>query len=354
MKELIKQTSVSNGLDLGFGFLNNLLSLPFDIAREKRNYDLQYQYNEKAAENAFARQLEFWQMQNEYNTPAAQMRRLVDAGLNPALMNGGVSSNTAGGLSSVSSASVGLSPQHDPIAKLLSVAELSHLFAQSGLIDEQSKNLLEATANLQLENTLKRIFGTEQYLQIKDRAKTMGVTIINEDALDEFFHVNSTEDGKSPLGTDIAFKEQQIAESQARIDDMQATLPYRLEDILSQIDFRNANISQLEESVKLLQAEQKKVGIESDLLQLDYDNKALTSNASAWFGFDISRLPPTLYRFCAGVYKDVMNGYKSPQDALNMVNKEFREYVKKDTHIPETHSYSRKFFSVSESQSHTK
>lgn len=52
------------------------------------------------SEQMYARQLydqeRFWNMQNEYNSPAAQMQRFKDAGLNPALIYG--QQNTAGPL----------------------------------------------------------------------------------------------------------------------------------------------------------------------------------------------------------------------------------------------------------------
>ncbi len=38
--------------------------------------------------------IEFWKMQNAYNTPKAQMGRLSDAGLNPNLIYGSGSANT--------------------------------------------------------------------------------------------------------------------------------------------------------------------------------------------------------------------------------------------------------------------
>ena len=38
--------------------------------------------------------IRFWKMQNEYNTPANQMKRLQDAGLNPNLIYGSGSANT--------------------------------------------------------------------------------------------------------------------------------------------------------------------------------------------------------------------------------------------------------------------
>lgn len=50
---------------------------------------------------AYKRQLEFWNLQNAYNTPSAQMQRLADAGLNPNLMYGQGNTGNAVNLSSV-------------------------------------------------------------------------------------------------------------------------------------------------------------------------------------------------------------------------------------------------------------
>ena len=58
-----------------------------------------YQNNWQTAENekAYARSVEMWNMQNQYNSPTAQMSRLRQAGLNPNLVYGsGVTGNSAG------------------------------------------------------------------------------------------------------------------------------------------------------------------------------------------------------------------------------------------------------------------
>lgn len=47
-------------------------------------------YNKKAAKQAYERDIAFWKMQNEYNTPANQMARLKEAGLNPNLIYGNI------------------------------------------------------------------------------------------------------------------------------------------------------------------------------------------------------------------------------------------------------------------------
>lgn len=65
----------------------------------KYNTQLQQQqaeYQKQAAEIGWQRQLEAWNMENEYNSPAAQMQRYQDAGLNPNLIYG--QSNTAGNI----------------------------------------------------------------------------------------------------------------------------------------------------------------------------------------------------------------------------------------------------------------
>lgn len=49
---------------------------------------LNHQWQTDAADLNWSRQLEFWRMQNEYNTPAKQMERYRAAGLNPNLIYG--------------------------------------------------------------------------------------------------------------------------------------------------------------------------------------------------------------------------------------------------------------------------
>ena len=64
-------------------------------------------FNNEQASKAYQRQLEFWNMENEYNTPSNQIKRLKEAGLNPDLAYQGLSANASSGLSSVPQASAG-------------------------------------------------------------------------------------------------------------------------------------------------------------------------------------------------------------------------------------------------------
>lgn len=73
----------------GGSLLGNLLGFGSQAATNKAQMELaKYQYEKN---------LEMWNRQNEYNLPSAQRQRLIDAGLNPALMygNGHISNTSA-------------------------------------------------------------------------------------------------------------------------------------------------------------------------------------------------------------------------------------------------------------------
>lgn len=56
---------------------------------------LQHKYNKEMAAIQNQYNIDMWEMQNEYNSPTAQMSRLRDAGLNPNLAYGNVSTGNA-------------------------------------------------------------------------------------------------------------------------------------------------------------------------------------------------------------------------------------------------------------------
>lgn len=64
----------------GFGLIGSALNYGF----QKKLMEQQNQYN-----------IDMWKMQNEYNSPAAQMKRFEEAGLNPGLMYGQVTPGNA-------------------------------------------------------------------------------------------------------------------------------------------------------------------------------------------------------------------------------------------------------------------
>lgn len=70
----------------------------------------QYKYQSKLMDKQNQQQIDFWKMNNEYNTPFAQRARLEQAGLNPDLMYGGSGSVTP---SQMPGAAAGSAPNVD-------------------------------------------------------------------------------------------------------------------------------------------------------------------------------------------------------------------------------------------------
>lgn len=102
------------------------------LSREQREFDYQ-----------------MWKLNNEYNTPAKQVQRLRDAGVNPALgltngvMDSGVSSSSAGGQSAPT-------VDFSPIAN--GVRSSFELYNQRRLNEAQIQNLNEQSTNQAIKN----------------------------------------------------------------------------------------------------------------------------------------------------------------------------------------------------------
>lgn len=76
------------------GFIGQGIQTAGDIYMQQR----QRIHEKNMADYAYSKELEQWNRANEYNLPSAQRQRLIDAGLNPALMyKGGQPTNVAVG-----------------------------------------------------------------------------------------------------------------------------------------------------------------------------------------------------------------------------------------------------------------
>lgn len=119
-----------------------------------------YQNNWQTAENekAYARSVEMWNMQNQYNSPTAQMSRLRQAGLNPNLVYGsGVTGNSAGS-----------APQYQP-AKIQRATMEPYRGWNLGLSDAASMYMAMRQNKAQVENM------EVQNKLIKEQARTEGI-----------------------------------------------------------------------------------------------------------------------------------------------------------------------------------
>lgn len=161
-------------LNIAGNAANQAISQWINYGFQKKLMGKQYQYEDKLAQNAYNRQLDFWDMQNKYDDPGSQMLRLREAGLNPGMLNGQLG-NTSNNLSSVSSGNVGTPPSGPSPGKL----DVMQIMLQ----DENIKNLSADTAvkrenaeNLRLQNVMDAIRANdfEAYYQLTKDEKIQG------------------------------------------------------------------------------------------------------------------------------------------------------------------------------------
>lgn len=96
----IGAAALTSGASVSSGLFGKKKAKKYNSELQKEQFEYnqklaaqQNQYNRENAEWAYQKNLEQWQRENEYNSPAAQMRRYQEAGLNPNLAYG--QSNTA-------------------------------------------------------------------------------------------------------------------------------------------------------------------------------------------------------------------------------------------------------------------
>lgn len=91
-----------------------------------------------------------WMLQNAYNTPAEQMKRFREAGLNPNLIYG--QTNMAG---SIGTPSAGGNPSTIG-SNILMREQVRNLHAQNDNIVQQNENLKEQARSLRIDNNLRQ------------------------------------------------------------------------------------------------------------------------------------------------------------------------------------------------------
>lgn len=169
------------GSALGFGSQKKTNKANMELAKYQNEW--QAQENEKA----YQRNLQMWNLQNEYNSPTQQMARLRSAGLNPNLVYGsGVTGNSAGSTPQYQPADIKraeLSPYRgwnqgltDAVSNFLAYrsnrAQVENMEAQNSLIRQQTATEATRQANI-AASTARSEFDLSQANRLKDVSVSM-------------------------------------------------------------------------------------------------------------------------------------------------------------------------------------
>lgn len=142
-REANAQNVAENQANRDFNAQQSAIQRQFEA--QQAQFANQFSHNE--ALEAFNRsskfQKEMWNAENAYNSPDAQIKRLMDAGLNPNLFGG---DNTAGGVGSVSSSPASASMPHGVSASAGSSIPMAPISYTNPLLESANVRLANATA----------------------------------------------------------------------------------------------------------------------------------------------------------------------------------------------------------------
>lgn len=200
-----------------------------------------YRYSQMAADADFGRNLAMWRMNNEYNSPAAQMARYKEAGLNPNLIYG--QSNMASSPASVHSSAPNVPIMNQPFGQIEGLGELgSRIF---DILDPDS------TYNVAKEDAQ----------EILRYHKAQSSSAESQSAIDSFEAQMIQERYKNALEDRNIENNKKLAEienlnSRSNLTDEQKAYYKQQESYLkSQISVNNARIRNLDQNTQLAETQ---------------------------------------------------------------------------------------------------
>lgn len=138
----------------------NTVTAGKNLKFQSRENALQRQWSKYMFDEQNKRDIEFWNMQNAYNDPLAQMQRLQNAGLNPHLVYGNGADTTASPIATHSAPNPNTkAPQLPPLGDILSGGLFSFLDVQQkkanvARTEAETESINANTANRQFLNGL--------------------------------------------------------------------------------------------------------------------------------------------------------------------------------------------------------
>lgn len=193
------------------------------IEAQKRENQLNREYNLMLARQQNQWNLEQWQRENDYNSPTSQMARLRQAGLNPDLMYGqGTTGNSAGSPEMTSGAPSEPTDMSAMLSKRSFGQTMQQILdkeqqrrmneAQIEAIKANTKKTEEETTGVSLDNLIKE--GTKDNVIKLSSVTLEGAMVLND--------LNKTQ--RASLLKGIEKADQDIKESQSRMDAIKASI----------------------------------------------------------------------------------------------------------------------------------
>lgn len=261
-----------------------LLSSYINYRAQKKLNAQTYTYNKELAQDAFRRNVQMWNMQNAYNTPAAQMARLVAAGLNPNLIYGNGQEASAGNAGTAPALQYGA---WNPTAPFFDVASPIRSAMEMYLLQAKRDNINADTAN-KTQQSITEVTRRQEIEQRtnKLKAEIEGTNLDNESKAIALKYADAMQ--KAALSAKE--NEAALSASQKRQVDFYVDKIMPKELVLKEKEIQNFDKQWevLDQKLRNMVAEEAKTNAERDLLYEDYRNYALNHMQRGIMGSGVS------------------------------------------------------------------
>ena len=256
----------------------------------------QYQYQSKLMDKQNQQQIDFWNMNNKYNTPLAQRARLEQAGYNPDLMVGGSGNMFQSQMPSAASPGSAPNVDYGSFSDNLRFAMQAQVMdAQVSKIEQENKLLAEQALNQAQQRELWAAQAKEAWV----RAEHQG--IYNRHADTRYFLENETRALKNTLlGADVNSYETRLRLDQQRVanDNMRAKvqvlqLGLNEKKLKADMEKIRAEVSEIMSRIKVNDVQQRKIladSIETEILNKYYQDNGIVPSQS-WAGKLLDLVP---------------------------------------------------------------
>ena len=295
--------------------IGGLPAMAFNIGSSILNNHLA----ERSAQKQYNRQLDFWHMQNEYNSPVNQRKRLMEAGLNPVAAAGDIGgNNTAGNLSTVPGNQKAQSGVLDPDA-----------LGNNMLLFEQMESIGANTDLLKRQVELSFI---QEYIM---NAEAYGLDLDNEEKKKLLSYI----DKEKELSFEKVLAEIDNIKSSTELNEANTATVNALRDHL--VEVQKATAESLKSSAALAREQCKKTQEEVEKLSDEDRKRTWDVTIGQFFGLaDISILAPELQAKASEYYWDFQHGKYTYESTIDAFQKLVDLYAEKNIHIVQSTGFS--------------
>lgn len=255
----------------------------------------QYKYQSMLMDKQNQQQIDFWKMNNEYNTPLAQRARLEQAGYNPDLMVSGHGNMVQSQMPTAASPGSAPNVDYGSFSDNLRFAMQAQVMdAQVSRIEHENQLLAEQALSQAEQRELWKAQATDAWL----RAEHQG--IYNKHADTRYFLENEERGLKNTLlGADVNSYETRLRLDQQRVanDNMRAKvqvlqLGLNEKKLKADMEKIRAEVAEIMSRIKVNSAQERKLvadAIETEALNHYYYKNGMipTSNTMGWIANSI-------------------------------------------------------------------